>query len=115
MNEELKEGRKLERGKNAARNVLFGGIYRIYAMLTPFVMRTVILYQLGVDFLGLDSLFASILQVLNLAELGVGSAMVFSMYKPIAEGDRDAICALLNLYRKIYYGIIGRFITASAP
>ena len=105
MNEELKEGRKLERGKNAARNVLFGGIYRIYAMLAPFVMRTVLLYQLGVDFLGLDSLFASILQVLNLAELGVGSAMVFSMYKPIAEGDRDAICALLNLYRKIYYGI----------
>ncbi len=105
MNEGKRTEVKLERGKNAARNVLFGGIYRIYAMLTPFVMRTVILYQLGVDFLGLDSLFTSILQVLNLAELGVGSAMVFSMYKPIVDDDRESICALLNLYRKIYYGI----------
>ncbi len=93
---------KLDRTKNAARNVAFGGIYRIYSMLAPFVMRTVILYQLSVDFLGLDSLFTSVLQVLNLAELGVGSAMVFSMYQPIAEDDTPTICALLNLYRKIY-------------
>ena len=68
-------------------------------------MRTVLLYQLGVDFLGLDSLFTSVLQVLNLAELGVGSAMVYSMYRPIVENDRESLCALLNLYRKIYYGI----------
>ena len=105
MSEEQKTGLKLERGKNAARNVLFGGAYRIYAMLMPFVMRTVLLYQLGVDFLGLDSLFTSVLQVLNLAELGVGSAMVYSMYKPIVEDDRETICALLNLYRKIYCAI----------
>lgn len=109
MSEEQKTGLKLERGKNAARNVLFGGAYRIYAMLMPFVMRTVLLYQLGVDFLGLDSLFTSVLQVLNLAELGVGSAMVYSMYKPIVEDDRETICALLNLYRKIYY-VIGLII-----
>lgn len=48
----------------------------------------------------------SILQVLNLAELGVGSAMVYSMYKPIAEDDKDTICALMRLY-KIYYRVIG--------
>ena len=105
MSKEQKAGIKLERGKNAARNVLFGGAYRVFAMLAPFVMRTVLLYQLGVDFLGLDSLFASVLQVLNLAELGVGSAMVYSMYRPIVEDDRESLCALLNLYRKIYYGI----------
>jgi len=93
---------KLERTKNAARNVVFGGLLRVYSMLVPFLMRTVILYQLGVDFLGLDSLFASILQVLNLAELGIGSVMVFSMYKPIAEDDTAAICALMNLYKKVY-------------
>ena len=96
MNEAHNAGIKLERGKNAARNVVFGGAYRLYAMLAPFVMRTVLLYQLGVNFLGLDSLFASILQVLNLAELGVGSAMVFSMYKPIAEDDTNTICALMG-------------------
>jgi O-antigen/teichoic acid export membrane protein len=54
----------------------------------------------------LNSLFTSVLQVLNLAELGVGSAMVFSMYKPIAVDDKTTICALMKLY-KSYYRIIG--------
>ena len=103
---------KIERSKNAARNVLFGGMLRVYSMLMPFLMRTVILYQLGVDFLGLDSLFASILQVLNLAELGIGSVLVFSMYKPIAEDDMTTICALMNLYRKVYR-VIGLVVLAA--
>ena len=64
---------------------------------------------MGVQYLGLNSLFTSILQVLNLAELGIGSAMVFSMYKPIAEDDKDQINALLKLYRK-YYRIVGLII-----
>ena len=80
---------KIERKKNAARNVVFGVIQRLYNMVMPFIMRTVMIYLMGVEYLGLNSLFTSILQVLNLAELGVGSAMVFSMYKPIAEDDDD--------------------------
>ena len=62
-------------------------------------MRTAMIYLMGVEYLGLNSLFTSILQVLNLAELGVGSAMVYSMYKPIANDDETTICALLSLYR----------------
>lgn len=100
---------KLERTKNAGRNVVFGIIQKIYDMLAPFVIRTVMIYVMGVQYLGLNSLFASILQVLNLAELGVGSAMVYSMYKPIAEDDDEKVCMLLNLYRK-YYRIIGSVI-----
>ena len=61
---------------------------------------------LGVEYLGLSSLFTSILHVLNLAELGVGSAMVFSMYKPIAEDNEETVCALMALYRR-YYRFIG--------
>lgn len=64
------------------------------------------IYLLGVEYLGLNSLFTSILSVLNLAELGVGSAMVFSMYKPIVDDDKNKICALMKLFR-IYYRIIG--------
>lgn len=64
---------------------------------------------MGVQYLGLNSLFTSILQVLNLAELGVGSAMVYSMYKPIAEDDLVTICALMRLYRT-YYRVIGGII-----
>jgi O-antigen/teichoic acid export membrane protein len=62
--------------------------------------------MLGAEYLGLSSLFSSILQVLNMAELGFSSAVVYSMYKPIAEHDEDTICALMALYKKIY-SIIG--------
>lgn len=67
------------------------------------------IYLMGIEYLGLNSLFTSVLQVLNLAELGVGSAMVFSMYKPIAIDDHITICALMRLYR-MYYRVIGMVI-----
>ena len=97
---------KFERTKNATRNILFGVILHIYQIVVPFIMRTAMIYYLGVQYLGLNSLFVSVLSVLRLAELGVGAAMVFSMYKPIAEDDTKTICALMQLY-KIYYRIIG--------
>lgn len=102
---------KLERTKNAARNIVFGGIQETVNMLFPFVIRSVMLHYLGTQYLGLNGLFKSLLMFLNLAELGVGSAMVFSMYKPIAEDDTPAICALLQLYRTLYR-IIGLAIAA---
>ena len=82
---------------------------KIYQIVIPFLMRTAMIYFMGVQYLGLNSLFTSILQVLNLAELGVGSAMIYSMYKPIAEDDDTAICALMKLYR-LYYRVIGMVI-----
>ena len=97
---------KIERTKNATRNIITGSILKIYTIIVPFLMRTIILYILGAKYLGLDGLFTSILQVLNLTELGVGMAMVNSMYRPIAEDDTDKICALMYLYKK-YYRIIG--------
>lgn len=71
-------------------------------LLYPFIIRTLIIRQLGADFLGLSSLFSSILQVLNLTELGFASSIVFSMYKPIANDDEMAISAILNYFRKVY-------------
>ena len=100
---------KIHRTANAARNMVFGSALKLLNMVIPFIMRSILLYYLGVEYLGLSGLFRSILSFLNLAELGVGSAMVFSMYKPIAEDDRDTICALMRLYRT-FYRIIGLFI-----
>ncbi|MGN0436150.1 MAG: lipopolysaccharide biosynthesis protein [Wujia sp.] len=91
---------------NASRNMLFGMMLKLYQILLPFIIRTAIMYYMGLEYLGLNSLFGSLLWVLNLAELGVGSAMVYSMYQPIIDGDSNQICALLNLYKK-YYRIIG--------
>ena len=96
---------KLERTKNASRNIFFGILLKIYQIAVPFLMRTAMIYFMGVQYLGLNSLFTSILQVLNLAELGVGNAMVYSMYKPIAKDDKITICALMRLYRTYYRGI----------
>lgn len=96
----------INKTKNTARNVVFGSILKIYQILLPFVFRTIMIKTLGAQYLGLNSLFTSVLQVLNLAELGVGSAMIFSMYKPIVDDDKNRICALMKLYL-IYYRIIG--------
>lgn len=109
---------KIERTRNAARNILYGSLLKICQTAAPFLMRTAMIHFMGVKYLGLSGLFASILQALNLAELGVGSAMVYSMYQPIIEDDTDLLCALMRLYRT-YYRVIGLVIAGigilSAP
>lgn len=96
----------IERRKNAIKGSVTGLILQIFNLLIPFVIRTLFIKYIGIEYAGMDSLFASILNILNLAELGVGSALVFSMYKPIVEDDRLRICALMKLYKN-YYRIIG--------
>ena len=102
---------RFARTKNTLRNIAFGSLNRVINIVLPFISRTVILYVMGTQYLGLSSLFSSILSFLSLTELGVGSAMVYSMYKPIAENDQATVSALLNLYKKIYR-IIGIVILA---
>lgn len=96
---------KESRTKNASRNIIMGIMQQTVSLIFPFIIRSVLIYNLGVEYLGLNSLFSSIIQVLSLTELGVSSAMVFNMYKPIAEKDDITVCALLKLYRKIYFYI----------
>lgn len=100
---------KIERTKNATRNIVWGIIEKIVTILMPFICRTVFIKVFGSEYLGLNSLFSSILQVLSISELGIGTAIVFSMYKPIAEDDEDTLCALLNVYKKVYQ-VIGTII-----
>lgn len=99
------------RTKNAKRNITFELMNTVVKNIFPFITRTVMIYVLGKMYLGLNSLFTSILQVLSLAELGVGSAVIYSMYKPIAEGNTSEVNALLSLYRRIYR-VIGLAIMA---
>lgn len=99
------------RTKNSIRNIVYGCINKIITIILPFIVRTIMIQILGTEYLGLNSLFTSILQVLNLAELGFGNALVYSMYKPIAENDNKKICELLNYYKKCYK-IIGIIVLA---
>ena len=97
---------KIDRTKNAKNGIAVGLLLRLYQTVVPFLMRTAMIYFMGVEYLGLSSRFTSVLHILSLAELGVGNAMVFSMYRPIAQDDTRRICALMRLYRK-YYRLIG--------
>ena len=90
------------RTKNTSRNILYGIVNRSLNIIFPFISRTILIYVLGTKFLGLNALFTSILQVLNLAELGFSNAIIYSMYKPVAENDIEKIGVLLNFYKKVY-------------
>ena len=94
--------RQESRMTHARRNMKSGVVLKLITPITSFITRTALIYSLGTVYLGLNGLFTSMLQVLSLAELGFGSAIVFSMYKPIAQKDEVTVNALLNLYRKIY-------------
>lgn len=102
--------RHLDRTKNTIRNFIYGFLNKIVSLLLPFLIRSIIIRTLGREYLGLNNLFTSILSVLNLAELGMGTAMVWAMYEPIAKENKTVICQLLALYKKIYR-IIGSIIT----
>lgn len=90
------------RTKNTKRNIIFSYIDTIIMMVFSFVSKSLIVHILGDQYLGLSGLFSSILTVLNMAELGFSSAIIFNMYKPLAEGNTERVCALLGYYRKIY-------------
>lgn len=90
------------RSLNTSRNAVSGIIKVIVKIALPFIIRTSLLYYLGKEYLGLNSLFSSILSVLNLAELGFSSAVVYRLYKPFADNDKKTVGAYLSYLKKIY-------------
>lgn len=93
------------RTKLSVINFASAGLTQIITLVLTFISRTVFIKVLGEHYLGLNGLYTNILSVLSFAELGIGAAMTFSLYKPLAEGDDDQILALMNLYRKCYHVI----------
>lgn len=118
-----------ERTTNSVRNIIVGTVNRTVGIVFPFIVRTIFIKSLGEECLGLNGLYSSILQVLNIADLGIAGAIIASMYKPIAEKDTVKVSALMNLYKKAYRTIgfvilsvgiiitpfIDKFISGSPP
>jgi O-antigen/teichoic acid export membrane protein len=102
---------KLERAANTKRNIIVGEADKFIGILLPFIVRTMIIHFMAAEYLGLMGLFYSIVQMLNLAELGFGTAIVYSMYKPIAENDVAKINALLRFYARVYF-VVGIIVAA---
>ena len=94
------------RTKNSIRNIKTGAIVQIINKLMAFVVRTVFIRALNTEYLGVNGLFTNILTILSFAELGIGTAIIFNMYKPIAEDNKEKVKSLMKLYRKSY-NIIG--------
>lgn len=88
--------------KNARRNIVFGVMNKTILLICPFIERTIVQQFLGAEYLGLSSLFSSILSVLSLTEMGFTSAVIYNMYKPTAEGDVHKVNAFLNFYKNVY-------------
>ena len=97
---------------NVIRNGIWEFISKVFSLFTPFLLRTIIIWKFGVEYLGLNNLFASVLQILNVAELGFGEAVVYNLYKPIVEHDDSTVNALMGFYKKVYR-IIGIIITGT--
>lgn len=96
--------------KNTSRNTFFGALMYLAKIVLQFVVRAFFNRYFISEYLGLNGLYTNILNVLSLAELGVGNAIVYSMYKPISENDTETIKSLVALYKKVYC-IIGCVIT----
>lgn len=102
----------ISRTKNSKRNIASGLIKQATNVLLSFIIRTVVLYSLGAEYQGLDGLFSSIVHVLNLADLGFATAVMYVLYKPIAEEDYETICAVMQFLKRMYF-VVGLVITAA--
>ena len=90
------------RVKRAAKNIAVGYISNIATALLGFVLRTVFIMRLSDTLLGVNSLYSNILNMLSLAELGIGTAMNYSLYGPMARGETEKIKSYMQLYKKAY-------------
>lgn len=99
------------RKKKSFINILSGIGYQLFVVIISFISRTIFIHTLGNGYLGLSSLFTNILSVLSLAELGIGTAMTYSLYKPLAENDTKRIASLLKYFRKLYIVIAMTILT----
>lgn len=96
----------MSRTQNSILNFITGIGSMLLTILLNFITRSVFIRTLGTSYLGIEGLFTNILSMLSLAELGFGSAIVFKLYRPIAEDDRPRLLVLMKLYRRVYM-IIG--------
>ncbi|KQX52088.1 lipopolysaccharide biosynthesis protein [Paenibacillus sp. Root444D2] len=92
--------------ENSLKNMIFGLSGQITSAIMGIIVRTVFISTLGVEYLGVNGLFTNILILLSVANLGFDTAIIYNLYKPLAEGNQRKIQGFLNLYKKAYQ-IIG--------
>ena len=91
------------RTNNSIKNSIVSVFSGIFSILIGFIAQKIFITILGAEYLGLNGIFSNIIAMLSIAELGIGEAIIFYLYKPIADNNIDKIKSLLLLYRKAYH------------
>ena len=95
----------MSRVKNSVKNIKYGVVGQILSLVVSFVARMVFVSTLGSEYLGLHGLFTNVLSILLFAELGIGAAIAFSLYKPLSEQNIPKIKVLMRLFKRAYITI----------
>lgn len=93
------------RTKSSMMNLLVSFAMQAINIVLLFCSRQLFIRYFSIEYLGINGLFSNILTVFSLAELGIGTAMMYGMYAPAATDDREQICRLMNLYKKLYMAV----------
>ena len=91
--------------KNSFKNLKAGILGQIITVFLKFLLRTFFIYSLGVEYLGINGLFGNILTILSLAELGIGNAISYSLYEPLAQKNEEKINQIMVFFKKAYIKI----------
>ena len=93
---------KESRTENSIKNVKISTVIYFFSILLQFINRTFFLKFLSINYLGINGLFSNVLSLLNLTELGIGSAMAFALYEPCSCENQKLIKQIMYLYKKVY-------------
>lgn len=106
-NKALRPEEQVTRTEYSMRNTSVALASRVMAIVMGYVLRVVFTHTLSESYVGLNGLFIDIINVLSLSEMGIGTAITFALYRPIAEGDIEKQKSLMLLYRKFYRIVVG--------
>ncbi|MCV9884796.1 lipopolysaccharide biosynthesis protein [Metabacillus halosaccharovorans] len=97
------------RTSNSIKNISISIFSQVVMVILGFISRKVFLDSLGIDYLGVNGLLTNVLSMMALVEGGIGMSIVYNLYKPLAENDRQKVISLVQLYKKVY-GILALII-----
>ena len=93
---------KKSRSSNAIKNIIVALLCQAVTFVFSFATRTILINLLGDEYNGLTSFFHNVVVVLSFTELGIGSAIIYALYKPIAENNIEKLKSLMDFYKKFY-------------
>ena len=94
-------------GKKISQNALMGILFKVLTLLLSFINRSVFIMFLSEEYLGVNGLYSNILSVLSMADLGINAVMIYVLYEPLVNENKDRMVALVRLFKKLYYLIAG--------